>query len=154
MKRYLITLLGIICLICSCEKPETTITEGSPEFSGQMTVLYEGEEFLQNDIKIQVEFDQSKSTVDIMLKKVKFVPAMPVKLDISILKVPVTLQDDGSWKISGDDIIPWAMGGPYDAYRVDDLKGTLTDTTCEFSLGFYNTKKQANYPTSYSGVLQ
>lgn len=78
----------------------------------------------------------------------------PYRLDISILKVPVTLQDDGSWKIEGDDIPPWAMGGPYDTYRVDDLEGTFTDTTCEFSLGFYNTKKQANYPTSYSGVIQ
>lgn len=146
--------MSIICFVCSCEKPETTITDGSPEFTGQMTVLYEGENFTQENIKIQLEFDQSKNTIDIMLKKVKFVPAMPVRLDISILKVPVTLQDDGSWKIEGDDITPWAMGGPYDTYRVDDLEGTFTDTTCDFSLGFYNTKKQANYPTSYSGVIQ
>ena len=146
--------MSIICFVCSCEKPDTTITDGSPEFSGQMTVLYDGESFTQENIRIQVEFDQSKSTVDIMLKKVKFVPAMPVKLDISILKVPVTQQDDGSWKFAGDDIVPWAMGGPYDTYRVDDLEGILTDTTCEFSLGFYNTKKEANYPTNYSGIIQ
>jgi hypothetical protein len=44
------------------------------------------------------------------------------------------------------------MGGPYDTYRVDDLRGTISDDSIEFSLGFYNTKKQENYPTSYSGV--
>jgi hypothetical protein len=44
------------------------------------------------------------------------------------------------------------MGGPYDTYRVDDLHGTISDGTIEFSLGFFNTKKQENYPTNYSGT--
>jgi hypothetical protein len=45
------------------------------------------------------------------------------------------------------------MGGPYETYRVDDLRGTISGDSIEFSLGFFNTKKQENYPTSYSGIL-
>lgn len=152
MKIFLI-LMAAACLFISCKKPPTVIADGSPEFSGTMTVLHEGENFPQDGIKVQVEFSPDNSTMDIMLKKVKFVPAMPVSIDVTILHVPVTPEDDGSWSFAGHDMIPWAMGGPYDTYRVYDLHGTVSSSALTFSLGFYNTKKQENYPTSYSGTL-
>ena len=120
---------SVIVLMASCEKAPSVITEDSPEFSGKMTVLYEGEPFDQNGIKVLVELNADKT----------------------ILEVPVTEEADGIWSFYGDGITPWAMGGPYDGYRVDELRGTVSDSTLEFSLDFYNTKKKQAYPTSYSG---
>jgi hypothetical protein len=151
MKRFL-TILALACTLAACEKAPTVITEDSPEYTGTMVVAYEGEAFKQTGIKVLGEFDESKSTIDIKLQKVKFVPAMPIRIDVTIMDVPVVSDGEGSWTFEGDDITPWAMGGPYETYRVDDLHGTITENSIEFSLGFYNTKKQENYPTTYSGV--
>ena len=108
MKRFL-TIMTAACLLCACEKAPTVITDDSPEYTGKMVVVYEGDNFEQTGIKVLGEFNE--------------------------------------------DITPWAMGGPYETYRVDDLHGTITENSIEFSLGFYNTKKQENYPTTYSGSL-
>jgi hypothetical protein len=151
MKRFL-TILAFACALASCEKAPTVITEDSPEYTGTMVVAYEGEDFKQTGIKVLGEFDESKSTIDIKLQKVKFVPAMPIRIDVTIMDVPVVSTGEDSWSFEADGLTPWAMGGPYDTYRVDDLRGTISDNSIEFSLGFYNTKKQENYPTSYSGV--
>lgn len=145
--------MAAVSLFISCKKPPTVIADGSPEFSGTMTVLHEGEEFPQDGVKVLVEFSPDNSTMDIMLKKVKFVPAMPVSIDVTILQIPVTQENDGSWSFAGHDITPWAMGGPYDTYRVYNLSGTVDSSTLAFSLDFYNTKKQENYPTSYRGTV-
>ena len=141
------------CLFCACEKVPTVITDDSPEYTGKMVVVYEGEDFEQTGIKVLGEFNEDKTSVDIKLQKVKFVPAMPVRIDVTIMDIPVTAAGEGTWTFEGDGITPWAMGGPYETYRVDDLHGTITENSIEFSLGFYNTKKQENYPTTYSGSL-
>lgn len=141
------------CLLYACEKAPTVITDDSPEYTGKMVVVYEGEDFEQTGIKVLGEFNEDKTSVDIKLQKVKFVPAMPVRIDVTIMDIPVAASGDGTWTFEGDGITPWAMGGPYETYRVDDLHGTITENSIEFSLGFYNTKKQENYPTTYSGSL-
>lgn len=152
MKRFL-TIMTAACLFCACEKVPTVITDDSPEYTGKMVVVYEGEDFEQTGIKVLGEFNEDKTSVDIKLQKVKFVPAMPVRIDVTIMDIPVTAAGEGTWTFEGDGITPWAMGGPYETYRVDDLHGTITENSIEFSLGFYNTKKQENYPTTYSGSL-
>ena len=138
--------------LMACEKPDTVIEEKDPKYSGRMTVRYEGEDFVQNDIKVQVGFSSDSTSVDIKLLKVKFVPAMPVRIDVTVMEVPVTRSDDGDSQFYGDGIVPWAMGGPYDTYRVDGLQGRISDGELEFSMTFYNTKKQEGYPTSYDGT--
>ena len=152
MKRFF-TIFALAWALVSCEKAPTIITDDSPEYIGTMVVAYEGEDFEQSGIKVLGEFDESKTTIDIKLQKVKFVPAMPIRIDVTIMDVPVVSDGDGSWTFEADGLTPWAMGGPYDTYRVDDLRGTISGDSIEFSLGFFNTKKQENYPTSYSGIL-
>lgn len=152
MKRFL-TIMTAACLLSACEKAPTVITDDSPEYTGKMVVVYEGENFEQTGIKVLGEFNEYKTSVDIKLQKVKFVPAMPVRIDVTIMDIPIVSSGEGTWTFEGNDITPWAMGGPYETYRVDDLHGTITENSIEFSLGFYNTKKQENYPTTYSGSL-
>lgn len=150
-KKIYSILTAISCLFCSCEKAPTIVTEDTPEFSGKMTVLYDGESFEQSGVKVSAELSTDRNTVDIMLHKVKFVPSMPVRIDVTIMDVPVIQSDGGTWTFAGDDITPWAMGGYYDTYRVDDLYGTISENAIELSLDFFNTKKGEGYPTSYSG---
>lgn len=154
MKRFLTLLVAAVWGFCSCEEPPTQITGESPKFSGQMTVVYDGEDFDQSGVKVQVGFNEDQTAVDIKLEKVKFVPAMPVRIDVTILDVPVVQDMDGVWSFHADGVTPWAMGGPYDTYRVDGLYGTLTDTSLKFSLDFFNTKKNVGYPTVYSGTIE
>ena len=152
MKRFF-TILALVWTAAACEKAPTIITDDSPEYTGTMVVAYEGEDFEQTGIKVLGEFDTVEATIDIKLEKVKFVPAMPIRIDVTIMDVPVVQTGEYSWIFEADGITPWAMGGPYKTYRVDDLRGTISGDSIEFSLGFFNTKKQENYPTSYSGIL-
>ena len=142
-----------LSVFVSCEEPPTKITDLSPDYQGKMTVLYEGESFEQSGIKVMAEFDKDMNSLDIMLKKVKFVPAMPIRIDVTIMDIPCSENADGTFTFAADDLIPWAMGGHYDTYRVDDLIGTVSDDCLTFDMLFFNTKKNEGYPTSYSGML-
>lgn len=151
MKKYLTVLFAVIMLSASCQKPPTVITDQSPKYSGKMTVVYEGEDFVQNGISVKAEMSKDGKTMDLMLEKVKFVPAMPIRIDVTIMDIPLEEAADGSILFSADGVVPWAIGGPYDTYRVDDLTGTVDGDAISFSLDFFNVKKNEGYPTSYSG---
>ena len=150
MKRFIYVVL--LLLAASCAKPDTQIEVDDPTYSGVMNVVYEGEDFEQNRIEVQLGFNADSTAMDMKLIKVKFVPAMPVRIDVTVMEIPVLKEKDGSFTFYGDGIVPWAMGGPYDTYRVDSLEGKLNRGKLEFSMLFYNTKKQEGYPTSYSGT--
>lgn len=141
----------LLLLMVSCANPDTQIDKGDPMYSGVMNVVYDGEDFEQNGIEVQLGFNADSTMMDMKLVKVKFVPAMPVRIDVTVMEIPVVKEGDGEFSFYGDGIVPWAMGGPYDTYRVDSLEGKLNRGKLEFSMMFYNTKKQEGYPTSYSG---
>lgn len=153
MKRMSSYLVAALCLLASCEEAPTEIIDNSPKYKGEMTVVYDGKDFEQEGINVQVEFNEEQTSVDIKLHKVKFVPAMPVTIDVTILDVPAVKADDGTWSFYGDGITPWAMGGPYKNYRADQLSGTISGSVLDFSLDFHNVKKGESYPTSYTGSL-
>ncbi len=142
----------LLLLVVSCAKPDTQIDKGDPKYSGVMNVVYEGEDFKQNGVEVQLGFNADSTMMDMKLVKVKFVPAMPVRIDVTVMEIPVVKEGEGDFSFYGDGIVPWAMGGPYDTYRVDSLEGKLNRGKLEFSMLFYNTKKQEGYPTSYSGT--
>lgn len=118
-----------------------------------MTVLYDGEEFVQNGVSVKADLSADGRSVDIMLQKVKFVPAMPIRIDVTMMDIPVEEGADGSMTFSADGAVPWAMGGPYDTYRVDDLYGIISGNDISFTLDFFNTKKNEGYPTSFHGSM-
>ena len=148
----LLKCVSLLLLAVSCTKPDTRIEKGDPIYSGIMNVVYEGEDFKQNGVEVQLGFNADSTMMDMKLVKVKFVPAMPVRIDVTVMEIPVVKEGEGEFSFYGDGIVPWAMGGPYDTYRVDSLEGKLNRGKLEFSMLFYNTKKQEGYPTSYSGA--
>ena len=86
--------------------------------------------------------DSPKSAA-IVIYRIKFVPAMPVTIDVSIPGISV--QGDA---FSCDNVIPWALGGEYPIYTVHNLKGTVAGETLSFSLLF------GDYPTRFTGRLE
>lgn len=153
MNRYIAYVFAALLLVVSCQEPPTVITDLSPRYSGKMTVVYEGEDFVQAGISVKAEMSEDGKKMDLMLEKVKFVPAMPLRIDVTIMNIPLEDTADGSVSFSADGVVPWAMGGPYDTYRVNDLTGYIKDATLVFSLDFFNVKKNEGYPTSYSGEI-
>lgn len=152
MKRFLIFVAAMLPLVSCGEKPAADlITDLSPDYSGTMIVTYEGNDFVQEEISVKAEINEECTELELLLEKVKFVPAMPISIDVTIKGIPVEKDSDGSLKFSADGIVPWAMGGPYETYRVDNLTGTIKDEGISFTMDFFNTTKNVAYPTSYTG---
>ena len=78
--------------------------------------------------------------------KVKFANGMPIKLDMVVEGVYYTEATDGTLTLSGDGIVPYAMGGPFEKYTITNLKGEITDTV--MSLDFMC----GEYPVTYDGA--
>lgn len=66
-------------------------------------------------------------------------------MDVTIPAIPVTVSSTGI-SFSGTDIIPTAMGGPYEKYKVTNLSGSIVNGTINLSLNF------GSYPTRYTGT--
>lgn len=114
-------------------------------YTGTLKVTSDGVENTTENVHVSVSF-QENGTVDILFHKVKFVPQMPVTLDVTVPGVSSEAKD-GVYHLSGEDIIPVAMGMPYEKFKVTGLSGTLNEDIMSLSLNF------GQYPTSYSGVL-
>ncbi len=113
-------------------------------YTGVLNVTSGGVENASENVNVSVSFNEDK-TVDILLHKVKFVPQMPFPLDVTVPGVKYECRD-GVYSLSGDGIVPVAVGVPYEKFKVSGLTGTLDENTLSLSLRF------GQYPTSYSGA--
>lgn len=133
----------------SCSKVETEITRESPKYQGDMTVEYEGSLVRTSGVSVQVEVNEDAGMLDIKMLKVKFVPQMPVKLDILIPSVKIDSKEGDTIFFSGEGIVPIAMGGKFEKFTVTGLEGKIVNASpsvLSFSLNF------GEYPTSYVGT--
>ena len=82
--------------------------------------------------------------LNFVMYKVKFASGMPLKLDMVVEGADYT-EDNGTYTISGDGLIPYAMGGPFEKFTITNLRGTITSESCtlDFICG--------EYPVSYNG---
>ena len=89
MKKIFMLLLAVMPLLTmSCSKEdgdvENPLLSGNYEYSGTMTVTADGIDNVSEEVKVEVRIDETAKTLDIMFYKVKFVPQMPVSLDVSV----------------------------------------------------------------------
>jgi len=147
MKRTIIFLLSAVMLIASCKKPydESEYTVESTDYTGTVSVLYEGEYFDNENIKVGFHPSDDGTSAYIIIYAIKFVPKMPVRIDVTIPDISTVPGADGI-EISCDKVIPYALGGEYPKYIVTDFKGSVSENILEFSLNF------GDYPTSFHGV--
>jgi hypothetical protein len=79
--------------------------------------------------------------------QVKFAEAMPVALDITIPGATLTKTDNG-YSISGDEIIPVAMGGPNERFKITDLEGSVSAETLSVSFVCMS------FPVEFTGTVE
>lgn len=140
-----------LLLPVSCSKESVTVDgpmqSGKYEYSGKMTVSASGTDNVSENVEVDVILDDKSKTASIEFKGVKFVPQMPVTLDVTVPGVAY-VETDGRLEFSGDDIIPLSGGTlPFPKYTVKALSGILDKSSLSLTLNF------GDYPVTYEGAL-
>lgn len=146
-----IAFLAALAALFACTKtPQEQPLPTKGNYSGTVSVDWNGGTFDTENISVDYLPAADGMTADIIIYKIKFVPAMPVTIDVTIPGVTVTRKGD-EIVLSGNDIIPTAMGGaPYERYKVTGLSGTVSASKLDFSLNFgdsptrFNGKRRSN----------
>ena len=149
--KYINLLFSALCammLTTACENGNNNDLPNNPDeskcYKGTMTVdQNDGTVYTQEDVEVDYEIKGDK--LNFVMYKVKFANGMPIKLDMVVEGVNYT-EVNGTYTITGDDIVPYAMGGPFEKYTITNLTGIITDT--EFTLDFMC----GEYPVTYEGV--
>lgn len=147
MCKKLILIASMLLAVAGCSK--SNVNEGkeipaSSKYSGSLTVVAFGKENVTEGVEVNADFDK-EGTLTLVFHKVKFVPQMPVSLDVTVPGVSYSIESDGSILLSGDGIVPITMMQPYPKYTVTGLSGKMSDKALSVSLNF------GEFPTSYSG---
>lgn len=137
------TLLGV-----ACENGNNNDLPNNPVeqkcYKGTMVVdQNDGTFYTQEDVEVDYEIKDGK--LNFVMYQVKFAKGMPLKLDM-VVEGADYVDNDGSYTISGDGIVPYAMGGPFEKFTITNLNGTITDT--EFEMEFMC----GEYPVTYAGT--
>ena len=147
LNAFLIAAVSVVAAACSKNEPVKIIeTPAETVYSGTMTVVADGKDNVSENVKVNVGF-QEDGTATIIFNKVKFVPQMPVSLDVTVPGVKCEIRKN-EIILSGNDIVPLAMGMPYAKYKVTSLSGKITAGKLTVSLNF------GGFATSYAGDAQ
>lgn len=147
LKAFLFAAVLVVAAACSKNEPVKIIeTPAETVYSGTMTVVADGKDNISENVKVNVSF-QEDGTATIIFNKVKFVPQMPVSLDVTVPGVTCEIRKN-EIILSGNDIVPLAMGMPYEKYKVTSLSGKIIAGKLTVSLNF------GEFATSYAGDAQ
>lgn len=147
LKAFLFAVVLAVAAACSKNEPVKIIeTPTETVYSGTMTVVADGKDNVSENVKVNVSF-QEDGTATIIFNKVKFVPQMPVSLDVTVPGVTCETREN-EIILSGNDIVPLAMGMPYEKYKVTSLTGKIISGKLTISLNF------GEFATSYVGDAQ
>ena len=151
MRLKTITFLCILVnILVSCEgydiDKNNTVTKS---FLGDIIVTNsDGTTFIDQDIRITFTKSLNNDGYDIFLKKVKFAEKMPIRINMTIPSV--TKNSNG--EIIGDKIIPWAMGGPFEKWKIKNLVGSIEYDENNEPKNLQFNMICGEYPVSYSGI--
>lgn len=137
-----LTLIG-----CGKVEPETPIVPEMSDYKGTVTVQYQGEPFNNENIQVNFTPAEDGKTASIVIYQIRFVPQMPVTIDVTIPNIAVQSTTE-KILLSCEKTIPLAMGGEYPRYTVTNLEGEIVGKELVFSLNFGDS------PTSFRGQLQ
>lgn len=140
-------LVAMTLIGCGKAEPETPIVPEMSDYKGTVTVMYKGEPFDNENIQVNFTPSEDGKTASIIIYKIRFVPQMPVTIDVTIPNVAVQSTTE-KILLSCERTIPLAMGGEYPRYTVTDLKGEIVGQEMSFSLNFGDS------PTSFQGQAQ
>jgi hypothetical protein len=147
-KLLLVLMLCTFAVACTEEKENnnTTIEQtNSVNYIGTITVGEGNDVFSEDSISIQTSKLVS-AKMNIKLLQVKFAQAMPLRLDMEINGIDCVKENDGTYTLTGNNIVPIAMGGEFPTYTITNLNGTIVDSI------FDVTMTCGSYPVAYRGV--
>ena len=145
----MILALTAIALMAGCSKDDEQQSEPikvtDQSYIGTIKVDQSGTSFTAPNITTQIVKVDDK-TINIKMLKVKFAEAMPVTLDMTIAGVSYTASSS-KITLSGNNIVPTALGGSFEAYKITGLNGTIQNKTLSLSMTC------GVFPLSYAGKL-
>ncbi len=140
-------LVAMTLIGCGKAEPETPIVPEMSDYKGTVTVMYKGEPFDNENIQVNFTPSEDGKTASIVIYQIRFVPQMPVTIDVTIPNVAVQSTTE-KILLSCERTIPLAMGGEFPRYTVTGLKGEIVGKEMSFSLNFGDS------PTSFQGQAQ
>lgn len=153
-KMIYFALLGALSLnFISCEEENekvennVVITPKETLYTGTTVVKFDGKSNRTEGIDCGVLMDENKKTIDLNLYQVKFVPQMPLTIDLTIPCISFQ-ESNNEIKFSADSIAPTMGGNPYPDYAAKNLTGIITGDSIWFHCSF------GDYPTTYQGNLK
>ena len=148
MKRLFYVTLAIIMLTACSNRHDnehTVKTFDGAHYIGTVTVQYNNESYENNPITVDFTLNNKRDSVSITIYSIKFVPQMPVTIDVTIPSVKYAITDNGI-VFSADKVVPYMGVVPVERYLVTGLDGTIAEDKCNFSVNF------GPYPTTFSGT--
>lgn len=148
MKTLRFLLLSLLSLaFVACENGDNNALPPKPEegecYTGTMTVdQNDGTTYTQDEVQVDYEILDGK--LNFVMYKVKFADGMPIKLDMVVEGVDC-IGAVGHYVLTGDNIVPYAMGGPFEKFTITNLVGAITNDTMTLSF------MCGEYPVTYSG---
>lgn len=137
-------------MFAACENGDNNELPQNPVdskcYKGTMKVdQNDGTFYTQSDVEVDYEIRNGK--LNFVMYKVKFATGMPIKLDMVVEGATIDYSNnDGNYSISGDGLVPYAMGGPFEKFTITALQGTITPE--QFTLTF----TCGDYPVTYTGT--
>ena len=146
--RFLRVLLSVLLVAVSCDNGDNNLPKKpvkSRYYIGTMSVdQNDGTFYTQKSVKVDYEITTS-GKLNFKMYKVKFADGMPIKLDMTVEGVTCT-ESNGVYLLSGEGLVPYAMGGPFEKFTITGLVGEITADAMEL------TFICGEYPVTYSGV--
>ena len=147
LNRMILAFAALALLACNKEEKNETPVAEAGDYKGVVTVEASSGTFDNEDIEVNFTPSEDGKTASIIIYKIRFVPQMPVTIDVTIPNVAVQSTTE-KILLSCERTIPLAMGGEYPRYTVTDLKGEIVGQEMSFSLNFGDS------PTSFQGQAQ
>lgn len=135
--------------VVACQKPaaDEPLKPTEASYVGTVTVISGETPFDNEDIEVSFNPAEDGATASITIYQIRFVPKMPVTIDVTIPSVNVTAGTEVI-TLACDNVIPLAMGGEYPRYTVTGFTGTIKGDELSFTLNFGSS------PTSFKGTLK
>ena len=146
--KLLFSLAIMSLAVVACENGDNNALPPKPVdgecYTGTMTVDQNDGTFYTQD-NVEVDYEILDGKLNFVMYKVKFANGMPIKLDMVVEGVDC-IGAAGHYVLIGDNIIPYAMGGPFEQFTITRLPGLITDDTMTMSF------LCGEYPVTYSGT--
>ena len=146
----MIAAMAAAVLISGCGKDngnDNPVEIKDSSYTGTMKVVQtDGSVFEQTGVKVGVTFNDD-NTLKLVMYGVKFSEKMPLTLDMTVEGINWQASSTAGYVLSGDNLIPEAMGGPFPDYVITGFKGTVDSSKLAFDLTCGGL-----YPLSFSGT--